>query len=148
ICFLLKPNSSRLNIFFRTCLTQLFSFLAPTARKNVIFCFTNSRSTFYTPGDTAPLLKTMLKSLSIGDIQFQKENTFCFDNESFRYLIALQNRVSFNEEDKHEYQTSWSTSVKESNRLIGHIGTQITVYHMKSGWQSIKHAQFEISYMI
>ena len=29
ICFLLKPNSLRLNMFFRTCLTRLFSFLNP-----------------------------------------------------------------------------------------------------------------------
>ena len=92
ICFLLKPNASRLNIFFRSCLTQLFDFLGPNIRKNIIFCFTNARSTFYAPGDTAPLLKTMLKSLSMNDIPFKKENTFCFDSESFRYLVALQNQ--------------------------------------------------------
>jgi ribosome biogenesis GTPase A len=148
ICFLLKPNLSRLNIFFRTCLTQLFSFLNPDARKNVIFCFTNGRSTFYTPGDTAPLLKTMLSSDSINDIPFKKENTFCFDSESFRYLVALRNKIVFTEEDKHEYQTSWSISVKESNRLTDHIRRNLHPYFIRSEWQSIKHAQFEVSHMI
>ncbi|CAF4716781.1 unnamed protein product, partial [Rotaria sp. Silwood2] len=122
ICFLLKPNETRLNIFFRTCLIQLFSLLGPTARNNIIFCFTNARSTFYTPGNTAPLLKTMLASSSMSDIAFKKENTFCFDNESFRYLVALRNRISFTHEEKHEYEMSWSTSVKESNSLIDYIG--------------------------
>ncbi|CAF2788644.1 unnamed protein product [Rotaria sp. Silwood2] len=89
ICFLLKPNASRLNVFFRTCFMQLFSFLAPTAQRNIIFCFTNARSTFYTPGNTAPLLKRMLASLSTNDISFKKENTFCFDSKSFQYLVAL-----------------------------------------------------------
>ncbi|CAF4064871.1 unnamed protein product, partial [Rotaria sordida] len=80
------------------------------ALNNIIFCFTNSRSTFYTPGDTAPLLKKMLNSLSIGNVPFKKENTFCFDSESFRYLVALQNGISFNNDEKHEYEMSWSTS--------------------------------------
>ncbi|CAF3208193.1 unnamed protein product [Rotaria sp. Silwood2] len=148
ICFLLKPNASRLNVFFRTCFMQLFSFLAPTAQRNVVFCFTNARSTFYTPGNTAPLLKTMLASLSTNDISFKKENAFCFDSESFRYLVALRNKIEFTDEEKQEYQMSWSTSVKESNHLIDYIENKLTVYHIENGWQSIKHAQFEITYMI
>ncbi|CAF3670281.1 unnamed protein product [Rotaria sordida] len=148
ICFLLKPNLSRLNIFFRTCFIQLFSLLSPTVRNNIIFCFTNARSTFYTPGNTAPLLKTMFASSSMNDISFKKENTFCFDSESFRYLVALQNDIKFNGEEKQEYEMSWSTSVKEANRLIDYINEKLTVYRIDKEWQSIKHAQFEISYMI
>ena len=131
ICFLLKPNSSRLNMFFRTCLTQLFTFLAPAARKNVIFCFTNARSTFYTPGDTAPLLKAMLADSSMSDIPFQKENTFCFDSESFRYLVALRNNITFTEDDEREYQTSWSTSVRESKRLIDYLQKNLRTYYIQ-----------------
>ncbi|CAF3032087.1 unnamed protein product [Rotaria sp. Silwood2] len=100
ICILLKPNESRLNIFFRSCLTQLFNLLGSDARNNIIFCFTNSRSTFYTPGNTASLLQHMISSFSINDIPFQKKNTFCFDNESFRYLVALQNKIQFNHHEK------------------------------------------------
>jgi GTP-binding protein EngB required for normal cell division len=148
ICFLLKPNASRLDISFRTCLTQLFNLLEPNARNNIIFCFTNARSTFYTPGDTAPLLKKMLSSFTITDIPFKKENTFCFDNESFRYLIALQNDIQFSDEEKHEYEMSWSTSVTQSNHLIDYIRNKLPVYQITGKLQSIKHAQFQILHMI
>ncbi|CAF4430453.1 unnamed protein product, partial [Rotaria sp. Silwood2] len=148
ICFLLKPNSSRLNIFFRSCLTQLFSLLDRNALNNIIFCFTSARSTFYTPGDTAPLVKKMLNSLSIGDVPFKKENTFCFDNESFRYLVALQNGIKFNDDEKHEYEMSWSTSVTQSKRLIDYIRKNVVVYHIEGNLQSMKYVQFEIIHMI
>jgi hypothetical protein len=90
----------------------------------------------------------MLTSLPIGDIPFRKENTFCFDSESFRYLVALQNKISFSDEEQHDYEMSWSTSVKESNRLIDYVCTKLTLYRMQDGWQSIKHAQFEIVHMV
>jgi GTP-binding protein EngB required for normal cell division len=106
ICFLLKPNSSRLNIFFRSCFTQLIQFLGPNISHNILFCFTNSRSTFYSPGDTAPLIKSLINSLSIKDIIFKKENTFCFDNQSFRYLVARQNQIPFTDEDKRKCEKS------------------------------------------
>ncbi|CAF4824159.1 unnamed protein product, partial [Rotaria sp. Silwood1] len=115
---------------------------------NIIFCFTNSRSTFYTPGDTAPLLKKMLISLSIGNVPFKKENTFCFDSESFRYLVALQNGIEFNGDERQEYEMSWSTSVTQSNRLIDYIGRNIDIYRIDNNLQSMKHAQYEINHMI
>jgi GTP-binding protein EngB required for normal cell division len=121
ICFLLKPNQSRLNIFYRSCLTQLSSFRKSNSCANILFCFTNARSTFYTPGDTAPLLRTMLKSLPMADINFKKENTFCFDSESFRYLVALQNGISFDDLQREEYEMSWTKSVSEANRLVHYL---------------------------
>ena len=148
ICFLLKPNESRLNIFFRSCFTQLFSFLNQKALKNIIFCFTNSRSTFYTPGNTAPLLKKMISSLSIGDVPFNKENTFCFDNEAFRYLVALQNGIRFSDEENNEYEKSWSISVTQSHHLINHIDRKMSRYRMNSGHESMKRVELEIIEMI
>ncbi|CAF5073755.1 unnamed protein product, partial [Rotaria magnacalcarata] len=109
ICFLLKPNSARLHISFQSYLTQLFSLLDPNALNNIIFCFTSARSTFYTPGDTAPLIKTVLSSLSIGNVSFSKKNVFCFDSESFRYLVARQNKIRFDNNEKEEYEMSWKT---------------------------------------
>jgi hypothetical protein len=148
ICFLLKPNSSRLNIFFRSCFIQLFDFLGPNACKNLTFCFTNARSTFYAPGDTAPLIKAMIASLSMNEIIFKKENTFCFDSESFRYLVALQSQIPFSDDDKREYEMSWSTSVTESNRLIDYVRTKFVAHRMQGGWKSTKHAQFQIVKMV
>ncbi|CAF3955353.1 unnamed protein product [Rotaria sp. Silwood2] len=148
VCFLLKPNTSELHTFFRICFMQLLDLLGPNAHQNIIFCFTNARSTFYTPGDTAPLLKILLKSFSMNDIPFKKDNTFCFDNESFRYLVALQNEIEFNDDEKHDYKESWSTSVKESNRLIDYIHENLIAYRSNNEWKTIKRAHIEISHMI
>ncbi|CAF3522110.1 unnamed protein product [Rotaria socialis] len=148
ICFLLKPNATRLHTSFRTCLTQLFDLLGPNASQNILFCFTNARSTFYTSGDTAPLLRSMLDSLSIRDIPFKKANTFFFDSESSRYLIALHNGIRFNGQENEEYFMSWSKSVDESNRLLNYVCKELHPYSLHNGWQSVKHAQFEIVRLI
>ncbi|CAF2155992.1 unnamed protein product [Rotaria magnacalcarata] len=69
--FLLKPNSSELHTFIRMCLIQLLDLLSPNVHTNIIFCFTNARSTFYSSGYTAPLLKNLLKSFSMNNIPFK-----------------------------------------------------------------------------
>jgi len=125
----LKPNTAQINNYFSICLTQILDLLGPNAHQNIIFCFTNARANFYTPGNTASLLRAMLDSLSINDIPFRKENTFCFDNESFRYLVALQNGIRFNnDEEKYEYELSWLTSLKESKRLVSYVNTQLKAW--------------------
>jgi len=149
ICFLLKPNTAQINNYFSICLTQILDLLGPNAHQNIIFCFTNARANFYTPGNTASLLRAMLDSLSINDIPFRKENTFCFDNESFRYLVALQNRIRFNnDEEKYEYELSWLTSLKESKRLVSYVNTQLKACPLCTERKSIKHVQIEINQMI
>ena len=148
ICFLLKPNTSRINNFFLTCLNQLVDLLGPNARHNIVFCFTNARSTFYTPGDTAPLLKSLLKSFTLGDVPFKKENTFCFDNESFRYLVVQQNGIQFSNEERCEYECSWSKSVSESKRLFHYVCKQLSTYLIHTEYQSNKQAQLQINDMI
>lgn len=58
ICILLKPNHARLDLHFRFCLKELLVHLHKGAAPNIVFCFTNSRSTFYAPGDSFEPLKT------------------------------------------------------------------------------------------
>ncbi|CAF0951423.1 unnamed protein product [Adineta ricciae] len=139
ICFLLKPNMTRMADLVSTCLNQFFELLGSKFSRNVIFCFTNARPTFYTPGESAPSLK---------DIPFNKENTFCFDNESFPYLVALHNKIQFTEEQKREYETSWSKSVQESQRFLTYIRTQLSSYPLDDNSQSIPHASIKINRMI
>ncbi|CAF4073751.1 unnamed protein product [Rotaria sordida] len=148
ICIFVKSNESRLNIFFRSCFIQLFNLLDSNIRHNIIFCFTNSRSTFYTSGHIGLLLKKMLTSLSIGDVPFKKENTFCFDNESFRYLVALQNKIQFNDYEKQEYKKSWSNSVHEINRFIRYIRKKLIPYYIPNEFESIRSAEIEIVQII
>jgi len=147
ICILLKPNEARLNVVFRSYFTRLLGFLGENIRNNIILCFTNTRGTFFAPGNTGPLLKKMLNSHSIKDIPFKKTNTFCFDSESFRYLVARLDGIEFDDYQKEEYKQSWMTSVKESNRLLEYICSELKPYP-QTDWQSIEHAQFQITQMI
>jgi hypothetical protein len=78
MCLLLKPNESRLMIFFRFCIKELLTHLHRSAVSNILFCFTNARSTFYLPGETAPLLRKLLMELEENTglkIPFSKENS-------------------------------------------------------------------------
>jgi GTP-binding protein EngB required for normal cell division len=143
VCLLLKPNASKLNVFFRSCVNQLLTYITPVGYNNIIFCFTNARATFFAPGDTGPLLRKMLHDERLSDIPFKKENTFCFDSESFRYLAARKRGIEFDDFQKHECTTSWTTSVTESVRLLNFIRTR-EPYDLQN-WQSPKKLALDIS---
>ncbi|CAF4440107.1 unnamed protein product [Rotaria sp. Silwood2] len=147
ICILLKPNESRLNIVLRSYFDRLLNFLGETARHNIIFCFTNTRATFFAPGNTGPLLKSMLSSSAIKDIPFKKSNTFCFDSESFRYLVAKRDGVEFDKYQEDEYQQSWASSVTESDRLLQYLCEATLKPYPQNEWRSVEHAQFRINQM-
>jgi hypothetical protein len=148
VCILMKPNNTRLTIFFRSCFMQLFDLLGENARDRILFCFTNSRSTFYTPGNTGPLVKELLKSLPIKNILFTKNNTFCFDSESFRYLVAVQDGVKFMKSEENDYRDSWNKSVSESKRFLEHICTKMSAFLVTGERESMKDAQLKIYLMI
>ncbi|CAF1133088.1 unnamed protein product [Rotaria sordida] len=143
ICLLFKPNESRLNMFFSSCINQLLMYLTPIFYNNIIFCFTNARSTFFAPGNTGSLLREIFKQEHLKDIPFEKKNTFCFDSESFRYLAAKKCGVEFDEFVKQESINSWTTSVTESIRLL-HFILKLKPYDLNE-WQSIRKASLEIS---
>ena len=143
ICLLLKPNASRLNVFLRSCINQLFTYLTPNGYDNIIFCFTNSRATFFAPGDTGPLLRRMLQDEQHGGIPFGKANTFCFDSESFRYLAARKCGVKFDDFQKEECTNSWRTSVVESVRLLQYI-LERKPYHLGE-YSSLRKTAMEIA---
>jgi hypothetical protein len=148
VCILMKPNNVRLNIFFRSCFVQLFDLLGESAGDKIIFCFTNARATFYTPGNTAPLLKNLLQSLPVKDIPFTKNNTFCFDNGSFRYLMALQNGIEFSGSQEKKYDNLWNRSSTESKRFLEYIRTNMTAFLVLGEYKSMKDAQLKIRLMI
>ncbi|GBG76311.1 hypothetical protein CBR_g22059 [Chara braunii] len=128
ICILLKPNNARLSVFFRYCIQQLMFHLHKNASQNIVFLFTNARSTFYRPGDTLPALKKLLNDIKVEpphvDIPFNHSSTFCLDNESFRFMVALRNGINFTDDDKKNFNVSWNTSVSECKRLMDHVATR------------------------
>ena len=121
ICILLKPNNARLTLMFKFCIKELLTHLHKSASDNIVFCFTNARSTFYRPGDTLPALKSLLEQNKDITIKLCKDTIYCMDNESFRFLCAIHNGVQFDAEEKRNFAVSWDKSVAESNRLFAHV---------------------------
>ena len=52
VCILLKPTQSKLTPHFQFILQELLCHLHKSLLQNMMFCFTNTRSTLYQPGDT------------------------------------------------------------------------------------------------
>ena len=124
ICILLKPNEERLSILFRFCVKELLRHLHVDAGKNIMFVFTNARSTFYQLGSSAPLLRNLLRTLPnypAVEVPFSRENCFLFDNEAFRFLALCKNGVNFSPEEKQHYCKSWDHTSKEFGLLIERI---------------------------
>ena len=148
ICLLFKPNVQQLHPYWYACFTQLFQYFGENIREHLMFCFTNCRSTFYAPGDTRPALVSLLKSLPVNNIPCEKANTFCFDSESFRYLVALQQKLTFEEIQREEFEKSWKKSVEESNRFKTFLCDQLKSYDRSIEWKSIRDARSQIIPMI
>jgi GTPase SAR1 family protein len=116
ICILMKPNNARLTVSFSFCIKELLCHLQKDAARNIMFAFTNSRSTFYKPGDTAPTLKAILEEIEKSPpyvrIPFEKETVYCYDNESFRFLMAHNEGIRFQVNQSRIFSDSWKISVK------------------------------------
>ena len=63
VCVLLHQNVSRLSAVFEVCFIQLFKMLSRSALKNVVFCFTHTRT--QEPNDIIPILKKCLKTVNV-----------------------------------------------------------------------------------
>ncbi|KAN0035753.1 hypothetical protein ACTA71_005041 [Dictyostelium dimigraforme] len=131
ICILLKPNDARANILSQYCFKGLLSQLHKSSCKNIVFCYTNSRGTFYQPGDSHKKIQEMVSSLGTPDLKYLPENIFCFDSESFRFLAALKQGIPFSDEQIKDFSNSWETSVKSTERLISYINS-LTSHDIKN----------------
>ena len=66
------------------------------------------------------MLKKLLKSCGDTGLDATPHNWFCFDNEAFRFLARVMNKLPFTEEEKATYATSWTHSVKETMKVFSH----------------------------
>ncbi|CAF3355793.1 unnamed protein product [Rotaria socialis] len=124
ICIMLKPNENRLNIFFKYGIKELLRHLHVNAKDNVMFIFTNARANFYMPGATSNQLRILLDELERStqvQVPFTKENTFIFDNESFRYLAVNKVGCDFFKDHENIFIDSWKKSVDELCRMLARI---------------------------
>jgi GTPase SAR1 family protein len=121
ICFLFKANESKLTVNFRFCISELLLQLHKDAVNNIVFFFTNARTSFYKPGDTHGPLTQFLSELKAQrnlDIPFNSENTCCLDNEAFKLVAAHANGVRFPEIHFKKFESSWKHSAAETHRFI------------------------------
>ncbi|KAK3687828.1 hypothetical protein B0T22DRAFT_510761 [Podospora appendiculata] len=116
ILILLKPNAARLTVMFRFCIKQLLTHLHRNAASNIVFGFTNTRGSNYTPGDTFKPLESLLTAYKEAEMGLFEHNVYCFDSESFRYLAAQKRGVDMNHFE--ENVRSWEYSVTECKRLV------------------------------
>ncbi|KAJ6642504.1 hypothetical protein Bhyg_07455 [Pseudolycoriella hygida] len=131
ICLLLKPNNARLTTFFKFCVKEILAQLHKSSVHNLLFCFTNTRSTFYKPGDTYPALKELLTEINgslklkskgrADEMVLSNETMFCLDNEAFRFLCARRNNIEFQPEDFQNFSLSWDKSTAETQRMLAYI---------------------------
>ncbi|KAH6855985.1 hypothetical protein B0I37DRAFT_402625 [Chaetomium sp. MPI-CAGE-AT-0009] len=119
ILVLLKPNAARLTVMFRFCIKQLLTQLHRNAANNIVFGFTNTRGSNYTPGDTFKPLEALLTEYKQVQMGLFEHNVYCFDSESFRYLAAHQKGVDMGLLEDN--RRSWGRSVSESKRLLKHF---------------------------
>lgn len=116
ILFLIKPDISRLGQMFNFCMTELLSHLHKETSQNIVFGFTNSRSSNYSLGDTGIPLHKFLKDKKI-DIAVDYDSTFFFDSEGFRYLAAHKT-INKGMKDKMNFEKSFRHSAEEARRLV------------------------------
>ena len=119
IIILLRPNNARLGVMFRFCVKELLTHLHRSAAENMVFGFTNTRATNFTPGDTFKPLETLLSEYNDVIPGLYRYNVYCFDSESFRYLAARKRNVEMGNID--DYRRSWDHSSVEATRLIEHF---------------------------
>jgi len=122
ICIFLKPNNARLNEMFCFYIKELFTHLHRDCSKNIVFCFTNSRGTFYRPGDTMPALKTLLSEETL-EIPVGPKTVYCYDSEAYRFLAAVKNNpsVNFTTDERKNSSQSLEKSITETKRMLEHI---------------------------
>lgn len=127
ICILLKPNVARLTPSFRYCIFEFLTHLHSSAVDNIIFCFTNSRSTLYKPGDTIDPLDVLVKDINKkrtgtqSEMVLSKHTMYCLDNEAFRFLCALHSGFKYETDVIDDFSSSWNISTKETRRMLQHI---------------------------
>jgi hypothetical protein len=88
ILILLKPNAPRLTVIFTFYIKQLLTHLYRNTANNIIFGFTNTRSSNHKPSNTFKPLENLLLEYKEVKMGLFEHNIYYSDSESFRYLAA------------------------------------------------------------
>lgn len=123
ILVLMKSNETRKTVTFRYCISELLTHLHKSASKNIIFCFTFSRNSFYGPGEGFFNLNNFLKNdLKLDNLELDRErNCFFIDNEAFRFIAAKKKNYVFPEYLQKSYKESWAKSVEQTTLMVKRV---------------------------
>jgi len=127
IFILLHPNNTRNTAGFRLCINGLLKNLEKSASRNIVFVFTNARTTNFLIGETYPILEEALAEIArippYVQIPFNTSNSFLVENDAFRFLASINSGLRFEEHFFENYASSWSSSTAEYRRLMEHVLT-------------------------
>ena len=78
----------------------------------------------------------MLDEDAAVEIRLSRDNTYCFDSESFRCLAAYSNGADIHDMgDIQDYRISWEKSAAETRRMLEHFTPTTTALHsVESTW--------------
>ncbi|KAI9204707.1 uncharacterized protein BJ171DRAFT_505169 [Polychytrium aggregatum] len=117
----LPTNQSKLTVWFRFCIMELFKYLDREVIQNIIFLFTKAQATSFRMGDTIHVLKRLfgeIKDQSGIEIPLSESNTFLIDNEAYRYLMTPKEMFHFDESEVKQFKDSWNKSAQACQKLV------------------------------
>lgn len=119
VLILLKSNNARMTAQFAYCVKDLLTHLHRSAAANMVFGFTNTRISNYTPGDTFGSLRKLLAEHPDVGLSLTNHTAYCFDSESFRYLAAYKQEIYM--DNQEDFRRSWQHSRDEAWRMLDHF---------------------------
>uniref|UniRef100_A0AC34R5C7 Uncharacterized protein n=1 Tax=Panagrolaimus sp. JU765 TaxID=591449 RepID=A0AC34R5C7_9BILA len=115
IIFVLKSNQSKLTPEFELAMRSLLSIFPKSAVQNIFFFYTFSVGTFFAIGDVmGPLVEfsKKFKATQSLAIPVGADRGFCIDSESFRYLLAKNQKIQYSTRKEKDFAYSWDKSAE------------------------------------
>ncbi|KAK0422130.1 hypothetical protein QR680_007383 [Steinernema hermaphroditum] len=125
VCILMPSEGARLTVAMKYCIHELLSNLHQDVAKNIVFCFTKTRATFYKNGGTYSLLERYLQKLEEKqgvNVKLNRDTTYFFDNEAFRFL-CIQKKTGALDNQRVDMVKSWDISRENAKRLLDYVFT-------------------------
>lgn len=127
VIIIVKGNETRKTLHFKFSLVELLTTLHRDAVQNIVFCFTFSQISpgCFGAGNGYQVVKSFLENdKNISSIGFELkpgQNAFFIENDAYRFLVAKSQGYQWNAIQQLLHRQSWSHSVKEVEKMFGHI---------------------------
>ncbi|XP_055356717.1 uncharacterized protein LOC129601834 [Paramacrobiotus metropolitanus] len=116
ICILLKSRTGMTPALYEL-VNTLLSRLHCDVICNIVFIFTDAGSPLNLPVDTLAKLQQWKNA----GVEINQETLYCYDNDVFRFRLAVENGVQFCAAVTKHMSGYWTIAVQEATRLVAHI---------------------------